>query len=131
MKPPGGPAPGNKYAWAVGILAVMLLSVILFTTTLPNKGEGLRGPEPGSRMKAFAAPSALGNLEGDANVCQRRKDCNKTRKHAGLRRAQRGSGQRMRPAPAPAVLTFVFDRGRRLPASGGPHRARPATMCPE
>ena len=67
---PEVPRAGNKYAWAVGILALMGLGVLLFAQTLPNKGKGLRGPVVGSRLPAFAAPSAGGDKEGDANVCQ-------------------------------------------------------------
>ena len=78
MRRPEVPRPGNKYAWLVGILAFMGLSVLLFTTTLPNSGRGINGPEPGSRLKAFASPSALGDVEGEPNVCQREQDCNKT-----------------------------------------------------
>jgi hypothetical protein len=112
MRRPEVPRPGNKYAWLVGILALMGLSVLLFTTTLPNSGEGLRGPEPGSWLKAFAAPSARGNLEGEPNVCQRKKDCNKTSGNTPACEV-RGEGVinvcelRRRPL----ILTFVFDRG--------------------
>jgi hypothetical protein len=109
--PPERPRATNKYAWAVGIVFVMILSVLLFVETLPNSGDSLFGPKPGTRIKAFAAPDALGNLEGDANVCQK-EPC------------PEGSG----PVPAcevrsedavnvcelrerPLVLTFFFDRG--------------------
>jgi hypothetical protein len=108
---PEVPRPGNKYAWAVGIVMVMILGVVLFAETLPNSGEGLMGLKRGQRAPDFAAPLATSDLEGDANVC-RRKPC------------PEGSG----PRPAceihskevltscdltrrPAVLTFIFDRG--------------------
>jgi hypothetical protein len=109
---PEVPRPGNKYAWLVGILAVMGLSVLLFTTTLPNTGEGLEGPEPGTRLKAFAAPSALGSLEGQANVCQRRSECNERtgRVPACAVRAP-GVVNLCQLRRRPLVLTFVFDRG--------------------
>ena len=111
VRRPEVPRPGNKYAWLVGILALMGLSVLLFTTTLPHSGEGLLGPKPGSRLRAFAAPAALGNKTGEANVCQEA-PCNK---RAGPRPAceVRGDGivnlcdLRRRAL----VLTFVFDRG--------------------
>jgi hypothetical protein len=71
--PPEVPRPGNKYAWAVGIVMLMGLGVLLFTQTLPNAGEGVQGPNEGQRLPAFAAPAASGNVEDrDANVCQRR-----------------------------------------------------------
>jgi hypothetical protein len=111
MRRPEVPRASNKYAWAVGIVLLMGLSVLLFAQTIPNQGEGLKGPKRGSILHPFAAPSALGNLEGDANICQRR-PCPK---QAG-------------PVPAcqvrsdavvnlcelrkrPLVLTFIFDRG--------------------
>jgi hypothetical protein len=112
---PGGrpevPRPGNKYAWAVGIVMLMGLGVLLFAETIPNSGEGLFGLKRGERVPDFAVPLARSTLEGDANICQR-EPC------------PEGSG----PRPAcdihsenvltscdltrrPAVLTFVFDRG--------------------
>ena len=108
---PEVPRPGNKYAWAVGILALMGLGVLLFAETLPNQGKGLRGPEPGQRLPAFAAPAAAGNTEGDANVCQK-EPCNK---NAGPLPAcdVRGSGiVKVCPTERGArVMTFVVTRG--------------------
>jgi hypothetical protein len=111
VRRPEVPRPGNKYAWAVGILLLMGLGVLLFAETLPNQGKGLRGPEPGQRLPAFAAPAAAGNTEGDANVCQH-KPCNK---NAGKLPAcdVRGSGiVRVCPDERGArVMTFVVTRG--------------------
>jgi hypothetical protein len=70
--PPEVPRPGSRYAWVVGIVMLMGIGVLLLTTALPNTGEGVQGPQPGERLRAFAAPLATGNLEGDTNVCQRR-----------------------------------------------------------
>ena len=47
-KRPEMPHAGNKYAWLVGILMFMGLAVLLFVQTLPNSGEGLEGPKPGT-----------------------------------------------------------------------------------
>ena len=55
VRRPEVPRPGNKYAWVVGIVMLMGLGVLLFAQTLPNQGKGLRGPEPGQRLPAFAA----------------------------------------------------------------------------
>jgi hypothetical protein len=109
--PPERPRPRNKYAWAVGILFVMVLSVLLFVQTIPNSGEGLFGPEPGTRLKAFATPSAQGNLEGDANVCQRQ-PCPKgagERPACELRSEDVVNLCELRERPL--VLTFIFDKG--------------------
>jgi hypothetical protein len=108
---PEVPRPGNKYAWVVGIVLLMGLGVLLFAQTLPNQGKGLRGPEPGQRLPAFAAPTAAGDKEGDANVCQR-EPCNKNAGKVPACDVQ-GSGivtvcPRERGA---RVMTFVVTRG--------------------
>ena len=111
VRRPEVPRPGNKYAWLVGIVLLMGLGVLLFAETLPNQGKGLKGPEPGQPLPAFAAPTAAGDKEGDANVCQR-KPCNK---NAGKipACAVRGSGiVRVCPTERGArVMTFVVTRG--------------------
>ena len=111
VRRPEVPRPGNKYAWAVGIVAVMGLGVLLFVQTLPNQGKGLRGPDPGQRLPAFAAPSASGDKEGDANVCQK-VPCNA---NAGKIPAcdVKGSGiVNVCPSERGArVMTFVVTRG--------------------
>jgi hypothetical protein len=111
VRKPEVPRPGNKYAWAVGILALMGLGVLLFAQTLPNKGKGLRGPEAGQTLPAFAAPEARGPVKGDANVCQR-EPCGD---RAGPRPAceVRGDGVvTVCPSERDAlVLTFVVTRG--------------------
>jgi len=112
---PGGrpevPRPGNKYAWAVGILMVMGLGVLLFAQTLPNSGEGLEGPDPGSRLKAFAAPSARGDLEGEANVCQRRPCPGQAGKVPACEVVADDVVNLCQLRRRPLVLTFIFDRG--------------------
>lgn len=65
---PEVPRPGNRYAWAVGIVALMGISVLLFTTSIPNKGEGVRGPQPGQKLPAFAAPLASSDVDDDADA---------------------------------------------------------------
>ena len=110
-KPPDVPRPGNKYAWVVGIVILMGLGVLLFVNTLPDTGEGLEGPRVGSRLPAFAAPSATGTVEGEANVCQRR-ECPKS---AGPVPACEVRGEDIvnvcQLRERPLVLTFIFDRG--------------------
>jgi hypothetical protein len=109
---PEVPRPGNKYAWAVGIVMLMVLGVVLFVQTLPNEGSGIDGPRPGTVIKAFAAPSALGALEGDANVCQRAEQCSGAvgdRPACTLLSEDVVNVCELRERPL--VLTFIFDRG--------------------
>jgi hypothetical protein len=107
---PEVPRPGNRYAWLVGIVMLMGLAVLLFTTTLPNQGEGVLGLDAGEPLPVFAAPLATGPLEGDANVCQRR-PCPKgagTRPACELR--SRAVLNLCTLRQRPLILTFVFDR---------------------
>lgn len=109
---PEVPRPGNKYAWAVGIVMLMVLGLVLFFQTLPNEGSGDEGPPRGKVVKAFAAPNALGNLEGDANVCQSRDKCSDQageRPACSLRSEEVVNVCELRRKPL--VLTFIFDRG--------------------
>ena len=109
---PEMPRQGNRYAWLVGILMAMGVSVLLLTTAIPNAGQGLRGLKPGTVVPDFAAPTVTGDKEGDANLCQRAGECN-----GEIGRVPactvRGDGifnvcdARKRPL----VLTFVFDEG--------------------
>jgi hypothetical protein len=108
---PQVPRPGNKYAWAVGIVALMGLSVLLFAETLPNQGKGLSGPRHGSIIRPFAAPNALGNLEGAANVCARQEDCNGRNGKVpacSIHSSDVVNACELRRKPL--VLTFIFDR---------------------
>jgi peroxiredoxin len=110
---PEVPRPGNRYAWVVGILLFMAVAVFAVTTSLPNSGEGLRGPRVGTVLPDFAAPAATGDAsnDSDANVRQRR-----------------GGNDAAGPVPAcevvseqvvnvcelrrkPLVLTFLVTRG--------------------
>ncbi len=132
QRPPQVPRPTNRYAWLVGILMLMGVSVLLITTALPNSGEGLFEPAPGKRLPDFAAPLALGHLEGDANICQKR-PCPKQSGQGSRLRAQdaRGPEQlRARAAPAGADV-HLRSRRRLLPAgrssgADGTRRARGA-----
>jgi hypothetical protein len=108
---PEMPRAGNKYAWLVGILMLMGLGVLLFVQTIPNSGKGLQGPEPGQPLPAFAAPAADGDLEGDANVCQK-KPCDKNAGKVPACELRRSGVVTVCPRERGArVITFVVTRG--------------------
>ncbi len=67
---PETPRPGNRYAWVVGIVLLMVIGVVLLTTAIPNRGAGVKGPAVGALLPAFAAPLATSNFgdDSDANV---------------------------------------------------------------
>lgn len=109
---PDVPRPGNKYAWAVGIVMLMVLGIVLFFQTLPNEGSGSGGPPRGSTVDAFAAPDALGPQEGAANVCQSAANCNgKNGKVPACDVVGEGVVNVCQLRRKPLVLTFIFDRG--------------------
>jgi hypothetical protein len=109
---PEVPRPGNKYAWAVGILAVMGLSILLFVQTLPNQGKGLAGPPLNRVIRPFAVPNALGDLEGAANVCAKRENCNdRAGKVPACSLQSKEVVNVCDLRRRPLVLTFIFDRG--------------------
>jgi hypothetical protein len=116
-RPPEVPRPGNKYAWVVGIVLFMGIAVLLFTTALPNTGAGLTGPEPGTRLRPFAAPIAGGPFDNEkdvANVCREEpcpedKDGNPTPPACELRTELVVNVCELWERPL--VLTFIFDRG--------------------
>ena len=66
---PRPPRPGSRYSWVVGIAFLILIIVVAFNT-LPDAGEGVFGPEEGSLLPVFAAPSALSGDDAVANVKQ-------------------------------------------------------------
>jgi hypothetical protein len=108
---PEVPRPGNKYAWAVGILMLMGLGVLLFAETIPNSGEGLFGLERGQRAPDFAVPLATSDLEGDANVCQREPCPEDSGPRPACEIHNRNVLNSCDLTRRPAVLTFIFDRG--------------------
>ena len=110
---PEVPRPGNKYAWAVGIVALMGLGILLFFQTLPNEGKGFEGPRRGSIVQAFAAPLGARAPGGRRQRLPAHGHCpEQAGSAAGLRRcAARRCVNVCELRRRPLVLTFIFDRG--------------------
>jgi hypothetical protein len=58
-----------RYGWIVAV-AVFALIVYVSLNTLRSDHVSSRGPTAGSRVPPFAAPLALGGVEGDVNVAR-------------------------------------------------------------
>jgi hypothetical protein len=59
--------PEPRYGRYVGLLALVILVLITVNTVL-TRPNGARGIEPGHTIPPFAAPLALGTLNGDVNI---------------------------------------------------------------
>jgi hypothetical protein len=69
--PPGARGPmGTRYLWVVGAGAVVLVLILLVATLRHGTERGARGVPDGRVMPAFAVPTAVGALQGDANIAQ-------------------------------------------------------------
>ncbi len=103
--------PGRlRYAWIVGAIALVALAWIAINT-LRTQGGSSTGPAAGSQLPPFAAPLALGDLDGDANVA-RKADSGA----AGRRPACEVRGPQILNAcelaeRGPVVLAFLATRG--------------------
>jgi AhpC/TSA family len=109
-KRPEVPRPSSRYAWLVGIVFFIAI-VVAALNSIPNSGDALRGPRPGSMLPRFSAPDALGPLEGDANVKQRPGESDNAGRRPACSVLGRGVVNSCQLAEKPLVLTFVFDRG--------------------
>ncbi len=67
------PAGASRYGWFVGVVGVLLIVVVTLNTfRSSSSGPGSRGVARGAAAPPFAAPLAVGALEGDVNVAVRR-----------------------------------------------------------
>jgi hypothetical protein len=63
--------PGSRYAWLVGVAALIALGVAAYNSLVNvGAGEGVGGPKPGRVVPDFAAPSVISGTDADANVFQ-------------------------------------------------------------
>jgi AhpC/TSA family protein len=69
--PPAEPAGRSTVTWIVGIAVILALTYITLNT-LRTDAPGSRGVPAGSQLPPFAAPLALSDLEGDANIATER-----------------------------------------------------------
>jgi peroxiredoxin len=107
---PEVPRPSSRYAWVVGI--VFFIAIVVATlNAIPNSGDALRGPKPGTFLPRFSAPDALGDERGDANVKQSPNDKRTGNETPACAVRGKGVVNSCQLAERPVVLTFVFDRG--------------------
>lgn len=70
---PQPPRPRGRYTWVVGVAAVIAIAVV-YLNSARHENRGNDGPPAGKPAPRFAAPLALGPLDGDVNVNQSASD---------------------------------------------------------
>jgi hypothetical protein len=60
----------RRYGWVVAVVGVALIAYVSLNT-LRTDSVGSQGLKIGSRVPPFAAPLALGTIEGDVNVARK------------------------------------------------------------
>ena len=101
------PKPSSAYSWVVGI-AFLILVIVVGVNTIPNSGEGLKGPKPGTVIPAFAAPLATGSIDADVNIKTRGTQPGKTLAcNVHVASALNGCDLRKKPS----VMVFAGTRG--------------------
>jgi hypothetical protein len=103
---------GRRYGWFLALVAVLLLAYVSLNT-LRNKGPGSEGLKVGSRLPPFAAPLALGALEGDVNVARKAGQGSAGDKPACSVRGPGILNSCQLGESGPFVLAFVATRGAR------------------
>jgi hypothetical protein len=109
---PRPPAGVSRHGWFAGVVAVLLLAWVS-VNALRSEGPGSEGVRSGARLPPFAAPLALGPVEGDVNVARRA-----GQGAAGSRPACAVRGPGILNvcalwARGPVVLAFLATRGAR------------------
>ncbi len=67
--PPRLPPGTSRYTWFVGVVAVLVIAYVT-VNSVTTQGPGSRGVQVGGFAPPFAAPLALGDLDGDVNVAR-------------------------------------------------------------
>jgi hypothetical protein len=109
-RPPRLPTGASRYGWFVAVVGVLVVAYISLNT-LRSEPVGSQGPKTGSKVAPFAAPLALGSIDGDVNVARKphqgsagaRPACS-VRGPQILNSCQLGEG-------GPFVLAFLATRG--------------------
>ena len=128
---PSVPRPGNKYAWAVGILMLMVLSVLLFFQTLPNRARASRARSRGSRSRRSPRRprSATWRATPTSASSEPTAPTGRARARPASVRSRRGR-EHLRAAPQAARAHLHLRPRRRLLPAGRPHRAGAGRACP-
>ena len=102
--------PRGRYSWVIGIAFVIVI-VVAGLNSIPNSGEGVKGPNAGEQLPKFAAPLATGMSNADANVKQKASDSDQLGKKPACDVRGPGIFNLCDAEKKPLVLTFIVTRG--------------------
>ena len=68
--PPRLPAGASRYGWFVAVVGLLLVAYVSLNT-LRTESVGSQGLKIGAKVPPFAAPLALGTIDGDVNVARK------------------------------------------------------------
>ncbi len=109
VPPPPPERKRGRYGWIVGI-GFLVWIVYITLNTLRTDSPGSRGVPDNAPLPAFAAPLALSNLDGDANIASRRDQGAAGRRPACAVRGPRILNSCQLAERGPVVLTFYASR---------------------
>lgn len=107
--PPPPPPRRPRYGWIVGV-AFLVWLVYITLNTLRTDSPGSRGVPDDAPLPAFAAPLALSDLKGDANVARRREQGDLGERPACEVRGPKILNSCELSERGPVVLSFYFAR---------------------
>ena len=109
-RPPRLPGGAHRYGWFVAVVGVALI-VYASLNTLRTESVGSQGLKIGSKVPPFAAPLALGTIEGDVNVARKANQGSAGRRPACSVRGPQIVNSCQLAEGGPFVLAFLATRG--------------------
>jgi AhpC/TSA family protein len=109
-RPPRLPGGAHRYGWFVAIVGVALIAYASLNT-LRTHSVGSQGLKIGSKVPPFAAPLALGNIDGDVNVAREANQGSLGRRPACSVRGPQIVNSCALGEGGPFVLAFLATRG--------------------
>jgi hypothetical protein len=109
-KPQRLPGGASRYAWFVAIVGVALIAYVSLNT-LRTDSVGSQGLKIGAKVPPFAAPLALGTIEGDVNVARKANQGSAGKRPACSVRGAQILNSCELGERGPFVLAFLATRG--------------------
>jgi hypothetical protein len=104
------PAGASRYGWFVGVVGLLLVAYVSLNT-LRTDSVGSQGLKIGAKVPPFAAPLALGSIDGDVNVARKPNQGSEGARPACSVRGPQILNSCQLGERGPFVLAFLATRG--------------------